>query len=600
MNFKKELEDYLSYPDSVGALLVTGEWGCGKSFCIKQHVNRLNLEGKYAIAIVSLFGIDSVALLHETIKNKYFSLTSNLLGENTRKGLGLIKSVASTAHDFVTAIDPEAKALPTLSAATAILSFDPLKLISVDNKVGLGEDTSTFALVFDDFERCDVPVADLMGVINEYSENKQIKTIIVADQEKIKDERYKDFKEKLIVRTLSFKPNFAEIIHSIINGYPDTDKKYKEFLLSHEACLKAAFDHSGYKNLRTLKTCIFDFKRIFDVWPRELSTKIMEEVFYKFCAMEYEAKAGKFAKGKYGIYSLCVPASEKDEAYLIQRIESKYIRNTFRNTLYSIGQWVVDGNWNEEKFLSEMSKTYLVEDLSPEQKITRLPIWELSQEEINIGITSLVNKAYQGEASVGEILALLKKIFLLKEIEFPFPCEIDYKKIEAAFEIRKAKFRNGQLEMDMLSRFIDKANVEQEAYDLYEKIQALETLTYAWEHRRNFIAFIKGESDVSVYDIKGAYIDIFDDDVLNLFVDAYFEANNQRKRDLSSALLELDLNNNRCSNTESKACSINNLRQLLVVIDEKIKSANDMITTLILKNFREKLESKITSMVSGE
>lgn len=40
-------------------------------------------------------------------------------------------------------------------------------------------------LFFDDFERSKLDRIELMGVINEYSENRKVKVIIIADEEKI-------------------------------------------------------------------------------------------------------------------------------------------------------------------------------------------------------------------------------------------------------------------------------------------------------------------------------------------------------------------------------------------------------------------------------
>lgn len=37
-------------------------------------------------------------------------------------------------------------------------------------------------LVFDDFERSNLNIIDLLGTINDFTENKHIKTIIVANE----------------------------------------------------------------------------------------------------------------------------------------------------------------------------------------------------------------------------------------------------------------------------------------------------------------------------------------------------------------------------------------------------------------------------------
>lgn len=59
----------------------------------------------------------------------------------------------------------------------------------------------------------------LVGILNEYLENKNIKTIIVADENKINEPEYKEYKEKLISRTIKIDNNYKEIIENIISNY---------------------------------------------------------------------------------------------------------------------------------------------------------------------------------------------------------------------------------------------------------------------------------------------------------------------------------------------------------------------------------------------
>lgn len=63
MNIKTEIKDYLRSPDNCGALLLTGQWGSGKSYLVGEIIRELAKEDSYAFAMISLFGIDNVALL---------------------------------------------------------------------------------------------------------------------------------------------------------------------------------------------------------------------------------------------------------------------------------------------------------------------------------------------------------------------------------------------------------------------------------------------------------------------------------------------------------------------------------------------------------
>ena len=71
MDAKQEIIDYIETKEIPGALLLTGEWGCGKTYLIKEIANEYkeNKENKeFVFVIVSLFGVESVSELQEKVK----------------------------------------------------------------------------------------------------------------------------------------------------------------------------------------------------------------------------------------------------------------------------------------------------------------------------------------------------------------------------------------------------------------------------------------------------------------------------------------------------------------------------------------------------
>ena len=57
-----ELVYYCNEPDPVGALMLTGEWGCGKTFLI-EHELKEKLKDTHIFVCVSLFGLNPIWLL---------------------------------------------------------------------------------------------------------------------------------------------------------------------------------------------------------------------------------------------------------------------------------------------------------------------------------------------------------------------------------------------------------------------------------------------------------------------------------------------------------------------------------------------------------
>ncbi len=72
-----------------------------------------------------------------------------------------------------------------------------------DNEFELFINTDDYLLIFDDIERCNIQLSDLLGYINNYVEHKKNKAVIIGYEEEItnKDDTYKRIKEKLIGKT---------------------------------------------------------------------------------------------------------------------------------------------------------------------------------------------------------------------------------------------------------------------------------------------------------------------------------------------------------------------------------------------------------------
>ena len=70
MDLLDELNLYINSKEHSGALLVTGNWGCGKTYQINKFKEQAN--PNKLILIVSLFGIADVYGIENAIKDKLF------------------------------------------------------------------------------------------------------------------------------------------------------------------------------------------------------------------------------------------------------------------------------------------------------------------------------------------------------------------------------------------------------------------------------------------------------------------------------------------------------------------------------------------------
>ena len=601
MVIENEINLFIKSEENNGALLITGKWGCGKSYLIKKCACDLEVKDQYAIAIISLFGVDTIATLNEKVRNAYLEFASGVFGKKARKIYGTLKKVATDSANITAAALPRSAAASAVSVGvSSALSFNPLTFINVKNTVGQGDNQRKFVLIFDDFERCNIEKQDLLGAINEYSENIDIKVIIVADEAKIEDDGYAEFKEKVIVRTLVMSADYPKIIDSIIQEYRTTNKDYINFLCESKDCIINAFLHSGYNNLRTLKSCLMDFERIFDGWCHAgVPLDALESVFYKFCAITYEAKKGHYSMGPCGTYLVVTEETDqKKRDSEVAVIKSKYLGGTFDYILKSISRWVVSGEWDIQIFQNELRQLYLKDEISHEEKFVLYRIWDLEQEDIDQGMPSLVERAYNGDASRDELISLLQKTHTLKTYNISLPCDVDYKKIDWGLEQRLEKVKNGTIQENQKRTFTENSQIDVEAIPINEKIEKMDDQMYLWRNRRLLISYLQGDRNITQYSLKDLCIGAFDDELYQLFTTKYFSSCNMDKGELCRTLLRMDFNNPQYSSQTERKTSIKNFNTLISVLTDLSEGHNASIDTAIHKAFIEELEQRIAEMSS--
>ena len=320
--------DYTDY-----AIMINGEWGSGKTYFwnnqIKKKIDTMKLNGKrYTTIYMSLYGISNL----EEISKKIFIETTQLMDKNLRKfmdthGQLSIPEYAKTGLDMAN----------FFGVTTNGNKVDYSQFFSTDDKV----------LCFDDLERANVDVIDILGYINNFVEHDHIKTIIICNEkelatkmkssnlemktfiatylldkqgelskadkpmvEKIQDKiehvfdkanDYERIKEKLIGETFEYAPKFDYIINGILMRY-ESNRELIRFLRENTVLIMNTFQKSGTRNLRILKHSLNDFSKIFEevnkLYPNT-NNRIMQTMLIFTIAVSFEIKAGKITKEKF-------------------------------------------------------------------------------------------------------------------------------------------------------------------------------------------------------------------------------------------------------------------------------------------------------------
>ncbi len=321
--------DYTDY-----AIMINGEWGSGKTYFwnnkIKNKIESLQLNGRqYTTIYMSLYGISNL----EEISKKIFIETTQLMDKNLKKYM--------ISHNQTTIPEYAKTGLDMANFFGVTQNGDRMDyedFFSTDDKI----------LCFDDLERANVDVIDILGYINNFVEHDHIKTIIICNEkelstklkssnlemktfiatylldkqgdlekaadkpivEKIRDKieyvfdkanDYERIKEKLIGETFEYAPEFNYIINGLLMRYESYEDLIR-FLRENTGLIVSTFNKSGTRNLRILKHALNDFKKIFDMVNKNYpntNNRVLQTMLIFTIAVSFEIKAGKITKDKF-------------------------------------------------------------------------------------------------------------------------------------------------------------------------------------------------------------------------------------------------------------------------------------------------------------
>lgn len=225
------VKDYLTKENN-NALLITGEWGVGKTYFfdntlsekIEETSIKENENIKYKPIRVSLSGVTSI----DDIERRIVAELYPKLNKGLSKGKGAIKLLLSIPK---------------------IKEYIP----EFPNSDVIGSETDNLVICFDDLERRSktFPIDSLIGYINNLTENNNLKTIIIANTNKIEDESFDEIKEKLIGREIEYKINIEDVFDTLIQSEFQSFSEYTKFLQKEKSFICSFFQ--DYKNIRTLK-----------------------------------------------------------------------------------------------------------------------------------------------------------------------------------------------------------------------------------------------------------------------------------------------------------------------------------------------------------
>ncbi len=630
--------DYTDY-----AIMINGEWGSGKTYFwnhkIRNKIESLQLNGKrYTTIYMSLYGISNL----EDISKKIFIETTQLMDKNLKKFMNY----------------SEQKTIPEY-AKTGLDMANFFGVTQNGDKVNYEEffNTDDKILCFDDLERANVDVIDILGYINNFVEHDHIKTIIICNekelatklkssnlemktfiatylldkqgdlnvndkpmvekiQEKIeyvfdKANDYERIKEKLIGETFEYAPEFSYIINGLLMRYENNEDLIR-FMRSNTNLIISTFNKSGTRNLRILKHALNDFKKIYTMvnnnYPNT-NYRVMQTMLIFTIAVSFEIKAGKITKEKF----LNINSNEDYKALLVSSrvlMDNRqfYIKEFDNNYYYNfkseyrffkfIEVYVRTRIFDMKIFKEDMEviiNTIDTEKLPGYKRLLTEEYWKISEEQFPKVIEEVLEDVKGGKLKAIEIVKLYAYFSYFVENGL-----IDYE-----IESIKSLFYNGMNLAALNSEYCDNVEEELTKIGMCEVRNGMEEILNCFYNintqLKEKMYINKAEEVFKCIPMKmESFYEKFAEDCMNFPILKYYDAFQLFQR-ISCAsnedivtIKEL-LQNRVVQNKKALLPEVGKLKQLKQIIEDYVANKANTIKIVMLKEFATDLGSIIYS-----
>ena len=625
--------DYTDY-----AVMINGEWGSGKTHFwnhkIRKKIESMQLNGKkFTTIYMSLYGISNL----EEISKKIFIETTQLMDKNLRKFMNANEQ--STIPEYAkTGIDMANFFGVTQNGD----KLDYAEFFSTDDKV----------LCFDDLERANVDVIDILGYINNFVEHDHIKTIIICNEKELstklkssnlemktfiatylldkqnelnktdkpmvekiqqkiesvfdKANDYERIKEKLIGETFEYAPKFDYIINGILMRYENNPDLIR-FLRENTRLIISTFERSGTRNLRILKHALADFQKIYEMVSKSYpntSHRVMQTMLIFTIAVSFEIKAGKITKDKFvnikdnEEYKSILVSSRilmDNRQFYIKEFDNNYYYNFkseyrfFKFIEYYIRTRIFDMKLFKEN-MESIRNIVDTENLPGYKRLLTEEYWKISDDEFDKVINSIIEDVKQGNLRLIDNV----KIFAY------FSYFVKKKLIDYDLKTIKSVFFNGMNISSLKSEYcpnveeeLSKIAIDEDAEDMEDILNHFNMLN-AQLHDKMYKEIAEEVFKCIPMKMEQFY-EKFDKECMNIPVFKYYDPYQMFQR-ISCAsnedivLIKEKLANRADKYTKEIEPEMKNIKQLKQVIDDYLKGKDASIKNVMLKEFSSNLE----------
>ena len=593
----------------------------------------MQLNGRrYTTIYMSLYGISNL----EDISKKIFIETTQLMDKNLKKYMEANEQ--TTIPEYAkTGIDMANFFGVTQSGD----KVDYAEFFSTDDKV----------LCFDDLERANVDVIDILGYINNFVEHDHIKTIIICNEKELsnklkssnlemktfiatylldkqnelndadkpmvekiqqkienvfdKANDYERIKEKLIGETFEYAPKFDYIINGILMRY-ENNADFIRFLRENTKLIISTFERSGTKNLRILKHALNDFKKVYEMVNKSYpntSHRVMQTMLIFTIAISFEIKAGKVTKDKFmnikdnEEYKSILVSSRilmDNRQFYIKEFDSNYYYNFkseyrfFKFIEYYVRTRIFDMKIFKGN-METIKNTIDTENLPAYKRLLTEEYWKISDDEFGNVISDIIEDVKQGNLQLIDTVKIYAYFSYFSKKGL-----IDYD-----IKIIKSIFFNGMNLASLKSEYcanvdeeLEKIAIEEVAEEMDDILKHFHTLN---EQLHDKMFKEKAEEIFKCIPMEmEVFYEKFDRECMNIPIFKYYDPYQMFQR-ISCAsnedivLIKEKLVNRADKNGKQIEPEIKNMKQLKQIIDDYLTGKDPSIKIVMLKEFSKDL-----------
>lgn len=395
------LEDYLNYYQNLTspgyAVLVTGEWGAGKTYQVKKALKE---NERY---YVSLFGVSTTAEAHGEI-------LAQMLPKQT-KIENYLKNISRIGNKF--------------GGSWGVIASTAPNLINALMKREIKNDR---IIVIDDLERAFLKAKQIQGIVNTYVEHHGCSVVAIchdADMAKY----FHSTKEKTIGQTIHVKPEIDEAFSRFLDMV--NSENGREHLKKHKDCVIDIFKDSQSQSLRVLKHTMRNLCRFLDCLANNHINhdEAMESAIKLFCALDIEVQHNnleednlKSRKDAHFVHSLRAGSgsNQKPTSKIIdsdKKYKSVDLMSAMINDDLAINMFI-KGRFDKEEIRRSLNNDphFIKMEEEPAWK-TVINFFQLDSEVVQDGVQRMRRQFNGREVAIpGEMLHIFALMLFLSEI----------------------------------------------------------------------------------------------------------------------------------------------------------------------------------------